>query len=59
MLMLEELWYGNVNFESHTADDKEYKKETNRNCHRIRTPKVSKYKEVRRQAQKCELDRLI
>ena len=28
MLLLDELWYGNVNFESHTADDKEYKKET-------------------------------
>lgn len=32
MLMLEELWYGNVNFESHTADDKEYKKATKKLC---------------------------
>ena len=28
MLMLDELWYGNTAFESHTAGDKEYKKET-------------------------------
>lgn len=28
MLILDELWYGNVNFEGHTAGDKEYKKET-------------------------------
>lgn len=28
MLILDELWYGNMTFESHTAGDKEYKKET-------------------------------
>ena len=28
MLMLDELWYGNMVFEDYTAADKEYKKET-------------------------------
>ena len=28
MLMLDELWYGNMTFESYTSSDKEYKKET-------------------------------
>lgn len=28
MLILNELWYGNCTFESHTTGDKEYKKET-------------------------------
>lgn len=32
MLMLDELWYGNICFESHTAGDKEYKKETQKLC---------------------------
>ena len=32
MLMLDELWYGNMTFESHTAGDKEYKKETKKLC---------------------------
>ena len=27
MLMLDELWYGNLLFESYTSEDKEYKKE--------------------------------
>jgi len=32
MLMLDELWYGNMTFEPHTAGDKEYKKETKKLC---------------------------
>ena len=32
MLMLDELWYGNTTFESHTAGDKEYKKESKKLC---------------------------
>ena len=32
MLMLDELWYGNTCFESHTAGDKEYKKESKKLC---------------------------
>ena len=32
MLMLDELWYGNMCFEGHTANDKEYKKETQKLC---------------------------
>ena len=28
MLMLDELWYGNMVFEAYTAGDREYKKET-------------------------------
>ena len=32
MLMLDELWYGNMTFESYTALDKEYKKETKKLC---------------------------
>ena len=28
MLMLDEIWYGNMCFEVHTSNDKEYKKST-------------------------------
>ena len=32
MLMLDELWYGNMCFEGHTANDQEYKKATKKLC---------------------------
>ena len=32
MLMLDELWYGNMTFENYTASDKEYRKATKKLC---------------------------